>query len=360
MVFQRTSKIRALVCGVLAVAGVFAHATPSLAQTQGINGFDWIGTDPQNINTQRCYASNLWEDTNYNRTVTAWTPPASGTPKQRWSYSMNTFRAQVGSINTGVAAPQHPGEYADWQLYVYDSLAAMRGDANNAYRARFNFSQGSSGISYEDSYICHYWVGGFTSPIPCYRLNLNLSLATNATYKTASGQVTQTPLKLNGGTRYFFSLVGYHPSFSSTDIPCVVRTAPGLAQTFSPIPTPALTIALNPQQQAESQLPLGTPFTLAHSDFQMFSPGMADQNRTPVNYLPGFSQLPPYIEWTGYGTDPRTCGLPYAPPCPLRTQSARWAEALGVTRIITYTPLYTTKAYLAIADRVEVCPSPSC
>lgn len=357
MGLKRSSKFGTTLSAIIVVAAMLANAATAMAQSQGVTGFDWIGTDPNNIADQRCYASNLEADLNYNRTLTAWTPPASGTPKAQWSYSMQNFRAQVGVIPIGPHTPMNPSEFAGWALYVYDSFDRFRANANVNYRALFTFAKSSPSITYGESLGCHYYAGGQTDPIPCYRLTLNLNQPTSVEYKTASGQVTATPLKLAGGTRYWFSLVGFQ-STPSPDITCVVRTTPGLPQTVSPLPNPPVSFALNEWQIPESGLG-GAPFPLAHSDFQKSSDPLCDTHRTPVNYMSGYSSLPPYLEWTGNGLDPRTCGAPNQNSCCERTQSAHWAKALSVKRITTVLSTLSATAVKAYS-LVEVCRYPDC
>lgn len=336
----------------LFAASLMLHLPNASAQTQGPNGFDWIGTDPGAIEGQRCYGSSLASGGAFRRLISAWTPAASGNPNVSYTYSLNSFDAIVSVIPNGGQSAPAPSTFG-WALYVYDSFEQFRQNANNNYRALYTFNVGSTGASFQPAPNCHFWAQGFTYNISCYRLGLNLSAASSTEFRTPQGQVTPVPLRLTGGNRYWFSLVGFGPL--NTGMPCVLRT--NMSMRPSPSPIPSVSFNMTAVQCAEAGLGEGCTFPVDHNDFYKLTPGTGycDGLRTAVNYLP--PDQAPQFNPTIYGQEPRSCGGATHPVCCERTMPALTAYKLSTTR---FSQKLTSVQYAAFAQVIEPCDPPGC
>lgn len=349
---MRRIKTLALALSSFAIIGVFSSSA-ARAQTYG---FDYIGTDENAYAGQKCISSFIDASGGYRRLITAWTPPSSGNPNVIYQYSPTTFRSVIGL--TPQDSP-HPSGHMNWALYVYDSFENFRADPNNNFRILMTFDVGSPSITYADAPNCIYTAGWNTFAIPCWHLTLNTTAPSSVEYRTATGQPTSIPQKLLGGTRYWFSLVGYN-SNPQDGIACVVRTNYQMPAQYSPIPEPAISFPMvYPEQCAEAGLTYPCDFPLAHQDFYKTdeSAAQCDEYRTPVNWLN--SPYNPLLNPSPWGHLPRTCGGATESPCCERTFGGRSAYALTGTRS-TLKRLLATSTLAAKATPVHLCREPNC
>lgn len=327
----------------------FACLVPSLAIAQsGPNGFDWIGTDPTNVNDQRCFDAHLTAPGGFSRPITTWTPPAHQGQNAQYYYTPQEFRAVIGSYNSALD-PEHPSTNIYWELFVYDSFDRFRENANQNFRARYTFDLGSSSIEYGEFVGCKLYNLGYFYDIPCYHMTLDLRAPSSVQYKTATGEVTQTPPAIVGGQKYYFSLVGWPVSI---DNPCLVRTNAALPGSVSETPVPMPLIAMTEPQCEEASMDPGCIVPVATSDFLKITPSFGcDEDRSFVNPSDPHYPEPRFVNVYD-GSVPLSCGGGTHQPCCERAMKPRWAYALRTTRILRKLHYLTTNA----ARPVIYCP----
>jgi hypothetical protein len=353
MQFSRTLSSAALALA-LFVAGVLPSV--SFAQSEGPNGFDWIGTNTGNIQDQRCISSTSIGAGVFTRLTTSWVPP-SGSPTVLYNYTPQTFRGIVGVIPTS-SNPNPPAvsTTTGWKVFVYDDFARFRADAENNFRVMYSFNLGNTGMTYQSAPNCKYWVNGNYYSMPCNSVSLNLNAASSVQYKTAAGVVTSTPFKLIGGTRYWITMVGFNENITMNGVPCVLRTNSANPGSFSPVPSPVVQFPMSQVQCSEAGLAYPCNFTLGHSDFYKISNagGACDPSRTAVNYID--PDIAPVLNTATIPSAPRTCGWAGVPCCD-RTWAARSGMSMTVTRTATKMVISDLVATARIA---HACQEPNC
>ncbi len=344
-------KITSIVFSVFCLIGAASNDVHA-QYTEGTWGFDSIGSNPGALSGAECKQSMLGINTaHYKRLTTMWTPPTTYS-----RYTMTQFRAVSGIMPDAIhQVSGNPATSQDLKLYVYDDFDRYNQNPNENWRAKYSFNRPHTAVTFQSSGLVGVSCGNFScvNNVPLYYTTLDLRYPSNVEYRDSNGNSTTSVLRLTGGHRYYFSLVGdgWAPA---TGYPCLVRTRADQPGYFSPPPFPAATFAMSPMQCSGAGLPAGCSFSLAHSELYSLSSNNVNQDLTPVNYTPTYSQWGPY--WTT-APGPLSCGWGTTGlPCEKRTYPGRTAKALTVD---PYRKLQSN-LNVAIAEFTEICGNGIC